>query len=605
MASIPQIDVHFSTEGLSTEQFAQITADYTDAFMRLYAVCVREGIWRDGIERVVFTDLYTDDLWAQAREWDVQPTLSAHKEYVGVAKCLYNHNAAAPKWQLFVPIVFAPFQPEWEGMVMHLLVGPASHDILPAAFHPFLTKGLLLYNIDDYVRYAVSGWCPAFQGQQQFERLVEHKLALVEEKSLFTLFARKLKKALYGYNANATDDGLNEFWNKVFAGMYNLVLRSIDIYIRKGTVQFADPVFNQIVLDLLGELNTLTAAFQSKGTYDLQPIRQVMVQFLAYFQVEISDTERDDQFRIHLTKNPKDYFKNLLVDTEPRMVCFMDILGFSQMIEEYETDNLSTVLQDIQEAFKRALAILSAQADNQQAQEFLQYLEYKTFSDNICISLPYFDNETDFLANLNLMIVFLRGLQYSLMTLGFFTRGGLTIGSYYSDENMIFSKALVDAYRMESKLAKYPRILIADNIIQKLLAFDANAVRFYQLEHAIIKDRDYHFVNPFLLLSDTSQMISSLFNPALYGEDDNELTNFFKTMTSTLGELLQDQMKAAMPPDDAQLNTILGIIHREKQRFKDDRKTLAKYVWIELVSKWTKGETVTKRFKYFSMDATK
>lgn len=50
--------------------------------------------------------------------------------------------------------------------------------------------------------------------------------------------------------------------------------------------------------------------------------------------------------------------------------------------------------------------------------------------------------------------------QAAMASLGFLVRGAVTVGNLYSKSNMIFGDALVRAYKMESKLAVYPRIVV-------------------------------------------------------------------------------------------------------------------------------------------------
>ena len=71
-----------------------------------------------------------------------------------------------------------------------------------------------------------------------------------------------------------------------------------------------------------------------------------------------------------------------------------------------------------------------------------------------------------------------RGFQSIMMTKGFFTRGGVSMGSYYADNNIIFSKGLVNAYLLESKKANYPRVLVDNLIIQKLLNYSKSQMYF-------------------------------------------------------------------------------------------------------------------------------
>ena len=291
----------------------------------------------------------------------------------------------------------------------------------------------------------------------------------------------------------------------------------------------AHPELNSIVQTLINEIDSLDERFFKNESYSLDTFAQAVLDFFKHFGIEIRYIENPASFYIHLPKNPKEYFKGLLIDTEPRIVCFMDILGFSKMIDEYEENDTSTVLQDIQKAFKQALDILKNSHQYSPNKEQIEFLEYKTFSDNICISLPYFDNETDFLANLNLVITFVRGLQYSLMGLGFFTRGGLSMGSYYSDDNMIFCKALVEAYHLESKKAKYPRIIIDKKIIRRLQNCKPENTIYYNLTNAIIIERNNAFLNPFELIATTKGIMANMFKIGKF-ESDESRTKIFMSL---------------------------------------------------------------------------
>lgn len=62
------------------------------------------------------------------------------------------------------------------------------------------------------------------------------------------------------------------------------------------------------------------------------------------------------------------------------------------------------------------------------------------------------------------------GYQNLLMSHGFFTRGAVTIGSHYSDDNLIFSGGLVEAYNLETKVSKYPRIIASTGLMKKVFA---------------------------------------------------------------------------------------------------------------------------------------
>ncbi len=51
-----------------------------------------------------------------------------------------------------------------------------------------------------------------------------------------------------------------------------------------------------------------------------------------------------------------------------------------------------------------------------------------------------------------------------LIEKGILFRGGLTIGNIIHNENgTVFGQALIDAYQLETKSAKYPRIVLSTN----------------------------------------------------------------------------------------------------------------------------------------------
>ncbi|MBW2617970.1 MAG: hypothetical protein JRC92_03735 [Deltaproteobacteria bacterium] len=59
--------------------------------------------------------------------------------------------------------------------------------------------------------------------------------------------------------------------------------------------------------------------------------------------------------------------------------------------------------------------------------------------------------------------------QGELIDNGVLIRGGMTFGSVYAKENIVFGPAVIEAYELEKKIARYPRIIISEEIISKLM----------------------------------------------------------------------------------------------------------------------------------------
>jgi hypothetical protein len=72
---------------------------------------------------------------------------------------------------------------------------------------------------------------------------------------------------------------------------------------------------------------------------------------------------------------------------------------------------------------------------------------------------------------------------------GWLVRGGITIGELFLDETMVWGKALLKAYNLESHIAIYPRIVIDREILSKIVTSE-------ELSEYILQDFDnIYFLN--------------------------------------------------------------------------------------------------------------
>jgi hypothetical protein len=138
-----------------------------------------------------------------------------------------------------------------------------------------------------------------------------------------------------------------------------------------------------------------------------------------------------------------------------RYCAFIDILGFSGLIRDLEHGKVS-----VEEIYK----VLSAfHTPSNPARPQDADLRYQSISDAVALSAA--PNA----AGLNAICKAAEELSRRLLRAGYFTRGGLTKGSLYHNRSMVFGPALVDAYRLESQIAKFPRI-----VIPRAVAMDGN-----------------------------------------------------------------------------------------------------------------------------------
>ena len=60
-----------------------------------------------------------------------------------------------------------------------------------------------------------------------------------------------------------------------------------------------------------------------------------------------------------------------------------------------------------------------------------------------------------------LHLMSIAGVQAELACDGLFSRGGVTIGPFFANESFVYGPALVEAYKLESTVATYPRVVVA------------------------------------------------------------------------------------------------------------------------------------------------
>lgn len=200
--------------------------------------------------------------------------------------------------------------------------------------------------------------------------------------------------------------------------------------------------------------------------------------------------------------------------TITKIIAFVDILGFSKMIEDYDNGN-HQILESLIHAMNNAGGFIKAlpKENNEFAFNFRECIEAKLFSDCLCVSVPLeYGNEHN---TYNLYDQFwffyqyLSGYQILLLQKGIFTRGAITIGSYYSDENIIFSGGLVEAYNLESKVANYPRIIISKKLLEVFKSSElSNNWDYSQILNA--DNTGEVFTNPFNYKMSTSKLADKL-----------------------------------------------------------------------------------------------
>lgn len=144
------------------------------------------------------------------------------------------------------------------------------------------------------------------------------------------------------------------------------------------------------------------------------------------------------------------------------LVSFIDVLGFKSLIETRSPADILEVLRS-KDGFD-----LERYWENTGYPPEWWPITYN-FSDLIVNVLGIDNYKSDELGYPMLQMYRAIGfLQSRLVHSGIFVRGGITIGDIYADERVIFGPALVTAYELESKTAKWPIIAIDDVLVSEM-----------------------------------------------------------------------------------------------------------------------------------------
>ncbi len=138
-------------------------------------------------------------------------------------------------------------------------------------------------------------------------------------------------------------------------------------------------------------------------------------------------------------------------------IAFLDILGFKELITREECDAIFKIFDEIHSRSKASLKYNGVQIDA------YNHIHHKILSDSVIV---FIDAEIDdaFAAMLDICT----RLQVSLANRDnpILLRGGISKGPLYYEDDIIYGQGLTDAYLLESKLAKYPRIIFTGDTLE-------------------------------------------------------------------------------------------------------------------------------------------
>lgn len=136
-------------------------------------------------------------------------------------------------------------------------------------------------------------------------------------------------------------------------------------------------------------------------------------------------------------------------ELKPHFVAFLDVLGFTEMVEEelpeVHQENLSKLFRCHQSA-----AVIFRDNPN---------CSIVQFSDSIVVAMPYIESQFEWFASR------IADYQRLLLDEQLLCRGGIAVNKHFSNGSFTFSAGLIQAYKVESKAARYPRVVISSEVL--------------------------------------------------------------------------------------------------------------------------------------------
>jgi hypothetical protein len=144
-----------------------------------------------------------------------------------------------------------------------------------------------------------------------------------------------------------------------------------------------------------------------------------------------------------------------------RYVGFLDILGFSEIVRRSQKP-------ESRQAPALVIALGKAQsiAEGWSGGLASTMLKWNAFSDSIVISAEPSSND------LQLLLGMVEHLAQELLFNGLLARGGISRGALHHDDKVMFGPAFLDAYDLEHRVARVPRIVLSKSVYEDCLRFE-------------------------------------------------------------------------------------------------------------------------------------
>jgi hypothetical protein len=599
---------------VNSERFIEHNEEY---FSNLLEIIQKENFLSSNIDEIIITDDIQGEIKRYCEQRFRTPDLTISREFKAIAKTI---NFDGNKIVFFDAININAWSKYTGQIFIEQLLEIYADDLISNIF-PVSQKYEVQTPFNEVIRIYFSQWATKIVSNILGKNFtLEEEFKHENSKIFVDSFKRNIRKYHFKYQK---DYDLDIFWTTVMREIDYMIRRCLEVKSDNGIFDSHNDFYESINL-IISQIENQTNNLLNKLEIDLTIIENEIASIFEKCFIKVSKIGR---MQVNIVDSPKKLFKNNLVDTEPRIVAFMDILGFSAIIEEYDSDESSNILNELHDTLEIAIKLsIENMIDSESQTDVKEYLEYRMFSDCICISLPYIEFGNDFHIQFHSLSSIVKAYQLTMMQKGFFVRGGISIGSFYADRNMIFSGGLVKAYKLE-QAAVYPIIVVDDNVIERLQhnftenekgLFIKDTMLTYKINQSKI------FLNPFDFLDNSTKYLdylnSTLENLIIENDDDDPLTkmtNSLLKMTSSLTKPIFDEVKSNLSLETT-LKTkedILTLIQYQIDKhqytkensgdekiLKEMEKVISKYTFLKDFTLWSLGKTEAELFTHYKFE---
>lgn len=599
------------------EKFEEIHADYFDSLLNTLK---DEKLLSQSIDEIIITDEIREEIIRYSANRFRIPNLTRNREFFAIAKTV---DFKGKKKVFFDALSINNSNKTTPQNFYTQLLDIYAEDMISKKYettNQFYSNTPLL----ELIKIFLSEWASKTISSKLLTRLSYHHQKIYDDIKIYVdAFKRNIRRLHYKYQK---DTKFDDFWIKTLTELDAFIRRCQDVKYDNGNFENLQE-FSEIIPPFLNEIETQTHNLLEGEDINYENIRKSILAILKICLIEIPD---EVKMGVKIIDTPKKLFRKSLVDTEPCIVAFIDILGFSSIIEEYDTDDYSNILNELHDTLEQAINIsIERMTDSKIKNDLNEYLEYRMFSDCICISLPFIEFGNDFHIQFHSLSHIVKAYQLAMIQKGFFVRGGISQGSYFSDKNMIFSGALVKAYKQE-QTSIYPVISLDESVLKRLnhnftenskgLLFE-NALLYKESEPELVFLNPFDYLNNPIKYFDYLQSTMENLISSNKEEEDSSLSGITSSLleiTNSITKPIFEIAKSQLKPEnmDVAKEAILRLIDdqikkqilimsstsKDNKIYKEAEKVIIKFKYMKSLLDWTLNKNNSNVFKNYNFD---